>query len=57
MYFDEDDFLLEEKKQNDANHELSSALEMKRVLLNAIKMQALYSDGKLKIVNTSDMIN
>jgi len=31
--------------------------EMKRVLINAIKMQALYSDGRIKIVETSNLIN
>jgi hypothetical protein len=32
-------------------------LEMKRVLVNAIKMQALYSDRRIKIVETSSLIN
>lgn len=31
--------------------------EMKRVLVNAIKMQALYSDRRIKIVETSSLIN
>lgn len=57
MYFDDNDFLLEEESETKKERQHSSALEMKRVLMNAIKMQALYSDGRLKIVETSDMIN
>ncbi len=56
MFFDDNDFLIDEKPREE-EHEYSSALEMKKVLLNAIKMQALYSDGRLKIVETSDMVN
>ncbi|CAN5185117.1 hypothetical protein BH09PAT1_BH09PAT1_1180 [soil metagenome] len=55
MYFDENDFITEKPKAKKRDY--NSGLEMKRVLLNAIKMQALYSDGKLKVIETSDMIN
>ena len=53
MFFDESEYLVkipQEEKE-------TSMQEMKRVLLNAIKMQALYSDGRLKVVETSDLIN
>ena len=56
MFFDDNDFRMDNDPKPEKK-EYSSALEMKRVLLNAIKMQALYSDGRLKIVETSDMIN
>lgn len=42
----------QEKKES-----LERVREMKRVLINAIKMQALYSDGKIKIVDTSNLIH
>ncbi len=32
-------------------------IEMKRVLINAIRMQALYSNGKIRIFETSNLIN
>ncbi len=37
--------------------EKSPSLEMKKILINAIRMQAIYSKGKLTILETSDMIN
>jgi hypothetical protein len=37
--------------------EKSSSLELKKILINAIKMQAIYSKGKVTILETSDMIN
>lgn len=56
MFFDDMDLITEEKKEK-KEKKVSSAVEMKRVLINAIKMQALYSDGRIKIVETSDLIN
>ena len=32
-------------------------VEMKKVLINAIRMQALYSNGKIRIFETSNLIN
>lgn len=37
--------------------EKSSSLELKKILINAIRMQAVYSKGKITILETSDMIN
>jgi hypothetical protein len=37
--------------------EKSSSLELKKILINAIRTQAIYSKGKITILETSDMIN
>jgi hypothetical protein len=41
----------------DKKAEKSSSLELKKILINAIRMQAVYSKGKITILETSDMIN
>ena len=45
--------LLLKKKMDNETH----AQEMKRVLINAIRMQALYSNGKVRIFETSNLVN
>lgn len=46
-----------QNRGKDKKESLERVLEMKRVLMNAIKMQALYSGRKIKIVDTSDLIH
>jgi len=48
----DENIIISEKKK-----EKSSSLELKKILINAIRMQAIYSKGKVTILETSDMIN
>lgn len=47
----------ESRTKKEKKEALQRVMEMKRVLVNAIKMQALYSDGRIKIVETSNLVN
>jgi len=44
-----------EQKRKDKGYENGATL--KTVLMNAIKMQALYSGGKLRMIDTSSLVN
>jgi hypothetical protein len=43
--------------QKEEDEKESASTDLRRVLINAIKMQAVYSKGKINILETSDMIN
>jgi hypothetical protein len=45
------------KKRERAKLEFEGPIDFRTVLLNAIKMQALYSNGKIKYVETSTSTN
>lgn len=51
MNADKKIIIIEDKKKK------SSSLELKKILINAIRMQAVYSKGKITILETSEMIN
>ena len=48
---------MEEKIQENKEDSLRKALEMRKVLESAIRMEALYSDGKINFVQTSEMVH
>jgi hypothetical protein len=45
------------KGRSQRSKEEKSAVDFREVLLNAIKMQALYSNGKIKYIETSRTVN
>jgi hypothetical protein len=50
-------YSLEDIRIKKTTKQSKSADGMKRLLINAIKMHALYTDGRIKIVESSKRIN